>query len=100
MRQIIDGIPYELQKPFNLRFLKQFGRVFRVYDDQDSGNLCFGVEKNGVRTFVKLADYRRERERWPLNDALYRVAARAVSPDRSDRQQSIHQFIMEWNAAR
>ena len=26
--------------------IQQFGTVFKVYDDQDSGNICFGTEKD------------------------------------------------------
>lgn len=53
--QTIDGISFRLKGPFDLSFLKEYGRVFRVFDDQDSGNLCFGVEGGNGRLFVKLA---------------------------------------------
>ena len=39
-----DGVPCALQEAFDLSFLRQWGKVFRVFDQQDSGNLCFGLE--------------------------------------------------------
>jgi serine/threonine-protein kinase len=42
----------------------------------------------------------RSREDWPLSDELYAVVKKAVSNERSDRQQSIRQLIEEWRAAK
>lgn len=53
--QWTDGVPYRLKEPFDFSFLGKYGKVFKVYDDQDSGNICFGLEKNGERVFVKFA---------------------------------------------
>ena len=53
--QVTDGVPYKLKEPFDFSFLKEYGRVFKVFDDQDSGNICFGTEKDGRRYFVKFA---------------------------------------------
>lgn len=39
--------------PFS--FMKEYGTAFKVYDDQDSGNICFGTEKDGQRYFIKFA---------------------------------------------
>lgn len=53
--QHIDGVPYKLKTPFDLSFLSKYGRVFKVFDDQDSGNICFGVQNGDMRHFVKFA---------------------------------------------
>ncbi len=53
--QEIDGIPFKLKSPFDFSFLKKYGKAFRVFDDQDSGNICFGIEKGSQRYFVKFA---------------------------------------------
>ena len=53
--QTVDGISFRMKSPFDLAFLKRYGRVFKVFDDQDSGNLCFGVDGGSERFFVKLA---------------------------------------------
>jgi serine/threonine-protein kinase len=42
-----------------IRELAQFGRVFAVFDDQDSECLSYGVAVDGARWFVKLAPDRR-----------------------------------------
>jgi len=51
----IDGVSFRLKEPFDFSFLKQYGKVFRVFDDQDSGNICFGVASGEKRYFVKFA---------------------------------------------
>lgn len=53
--QYIDGLPYKMKAPFDFSFISQYGKVFKVFDDQDSGNICFGTEKDSERYFVKFA---------------------------------------------
>jgi len=54
--QYLDSMPVRLQRAFDLEFVHQYGTVFKVFDDQDSGNICFGVtDANGKRYFVKFA---------------------------------------------
>jgi serine/threonine-protein kinase len=54
--QWVDGVPYKLKSPFDFSFLSKYGKVFKAFDDQDSGNICFGVQANdGKRYFVKFA---------------------------------------------
>lgn len=53
--QEIDGIPFLLKYPFDFGFMRKYGKVFRVFDGQDSGNICFGTETDGKRYFVKFA---------------------------------------------
>ena len=53
--QKIDGIEFKMGKQFDFSFLKKYGKVFKVFDDQDSGNICFGIESQGGRIFVKFA---------------------------------------------
>ncbi len=54
--QYIDGIPLKLKAPFDLDFIHRYGTVFKVFDDQDSGNLCFGVKsEDEKRYFIKFA---------------------------------------------
>lgn len=53
--QYIDSVPFKLKEPFNMSFILQYGKVFKVYDDQDSGNICFGVQNGENRYFIKFA---------------------------------------------
>ena len=53
--QSIDGIEFRLKSPFDFSFLKNYGRVFKVFDDQDSGNICFGIADGLKKYFVKFA---------------------------------------------
>lgn len=59
--QYVDGVPCKLKAPFDFSFLQKYGKVFKVYDDQDSGNIYFGVQKDDKRYFVKFAGAPTER---------------------------------------
>ena len=50
-----DGIPFEAREYVNPDWLKRYGQVFHVFDQQDSGNLCFGVNGPYGKLFVKYA---------------------------------------------
>ena len=51
----LDGLAVRLRAPHDLSFTARWGRVFAVLDQQDSGNLCLGVEGPAGRVFVKYA---------------------------------------------
>ncbi|WP_036971288.1 serine/threonine protein kinase [Promicromonospora kroppenstedtii] len=51
----LDGLPVRLRAPHDLSFTARWGTVFAVLDQQDSGNLCLGVEGPAGRVFVKYA---------------------------------------------
>ncbi|MBD8069907.1 hypothetical protein [Bacillus sp. PS06] len=36
-------------------FISEYGNVFSVFDKQDSGYLCFGVQNNNKKLFIKMA---------------------------------------------
>lgn len=73
--QYIDGIPFKLKRAFDFSFMSKYGKVFKVYDDQDSGNICFGTEKDGQRFFVKFAGAPTERGTGTPADAIDRLKA-------------------------
>lgn len=73
--QFIDGIPYKLKSPFDFSFLNKYGKVFKVFDDQDSGNICFGTELDGERYFVKFAGAPAEQYEGRISDAVDRLKA-------------------------
>ncbi|MDU0199482.1 serine/threonine protein kinase [Paenibacillus sp. MAH-36] len=51
----IDDVIFKLQEEHDFGWLASLGRVFQVFDQQDSGNISFGVEKNAEKLFVKYA---------------------------------------------
>ena len=51
----IDGITFQMRSFVDLSWIKSYGTVFRVMDQQPSGNLCFGVEGPYGKLFVKFA---------------------------------------------
>lgn len=73
--QYIDGIPFKLKSAFNFSFLREYGSVFKVFDDQDSGNICFGTEKDGRRYFIKFAGAPTEQYHGDPADAVARLKA-------------------------
>ena len=53
--EYVDGIAFRMKQSFDFSFLQKYGKVIKVFDEQDSGNICFGVEKDGQRYFIKFA---------------------------------------------
>ena len=50
----------------------------------------------GATAFALFGGYERTMDKWELSEQLFAVAAKAVSDDRSSRQQSIKQLRQEW----
>jgi len=74
--QWIDGVPIRLKEPFDLNFIHQYGTVFKVFDTQSSGNLCFGVEKADKKYFLKFAGAKTiNNHDLPVEDAVARLKA-------------------------
>jgi len=73
--QCIDGLEVKLKTAYDLSFVNKFGRVFKVFDMQTSGNLCFGVEKEGKRYFLKFAgaDTVKHSDKLTIEDAVMRL---------------------------
>lgn len=55
MIQKIDAVEFKMKEEFDFGFLSEYGKVFKAFDDQDSGNICFGTEKDGQKYFIKFA---------------------------------------------
>lgn len=55
VEQMIDGVTFHLKVHHDFSWLKSYGRVFKVFDHQTSGNICFGLEDQGKRYFLKYA---------------------------------------------
>lgn len=73
--QWIDDLPYKLKSPFDFSFLSKYGKVFKVFDDQDSGNICFGVAKGDNKYFIKFAGASTEQYKGKPEDAVDRLKA-------------------------
>jgi serine/threonine-protein kinase len=68
--QCTDDVPYKLKAPFDFSFLRKYGKVFKVFDDQDSGNICFGMTDGESRYFIKFAGAPTERACVRTEDAV------------------------------
>lgn len=71
--QTIDNVQFKMQKEYDFSFLRKYGKVFKVFDDQDSGNICFGVEKDNKRYFVKFAGAPTAEYTGSTEDAVARI---------------------------
>lgn len=70
---IIGPISFKLKEKHDFSWLIKIGNPFIVFDQQDSGNLCFGVEKNGKKLFVKFAGAKTTEYKGNLSDAIIRL---------------------------
>lgn len=75
--QWIDGIPYKLKTPFDFSFLSKYGKVFKVFDDQDFGNICFGIQSGDGKYFVKFAGAPTQRANVSQTEAVSRMKSTA-----------------------
>jgi len=66
----IDGVAYTAREQPDLSWLEPYGKVFYVFDQQTSGNLCFGVEGPYGRLFIKYAGARTVRYMGKREDAI------------------------------
>lgn len=51
----LDQVSFQLKEKHSFDWLRTFGEVISVFAEQDSGNICFGVEKDGIKKFIKYA---------------------------------------------
>ena len=73
---VLDGHAFRLRAAFDFSFLADYGRVFQIFDQQDSGNLCFGVEGPRGRLLLTLAGAQAERgEHVAPEEAVARLKA-------------------------
>lgn len=73
--QYINNVPYKLKLPFDMSLINKYGKVFKVYDSQDSGNICFGVKNKDNRYFIKVAGIPTEQYYGTPKDAVTRLKA-------------------------
>ncbi|MGI5899099.1 MAG: hypothetical protein ACOX8S_04145 [Christensenellales bacterium] len=55
IRYNIDGVSFDMKSQHDFSFLRSCGRVFRSFDQSDSGNISFGLDDGNEKYFVKVA---------------------------------------------
>lgn len=55
IEQTIDDITFHLKQKHDFSFLSRYGKVFSVIDSTGSGCICFGIENDKQKVFVKIA---------------------------------------------
>ncbi|HIZ11633.1 MAG TPA: GNAT family N-acetyltransferase [Candidatus Eubacterium faecavium] len=56
-----------------LIFLSVYGKVFKVFDNQDSGRICFGTVKDDIKYFIKFAGAETQKYDGDIGDAVKRL---------------------------
>lgn len=51
----IDSVKFSLNEKYDFSWLQAMGKVFAVFDQNDSGNISFGVDSGKEKYFVKVA---------------------------------------------
>src|SRR5512133_224861 len=70
----ISNISFKLREDHDFTWLKRLGNVFCVFDQQDSGNICFGIENySGENIFIKYAGACTMEYRGKCEDAIVRL---------------------------
>jgi serine/threonine-protein kinase len=54
----LHQVSFQLREPHPFNWLTEMGEVFAVFDQQDSGNLSFGVQTSNGKRFIKYAGAR------------------------------------------
>ncbi|WP_138753264.1 serine/threonine protein kinase [Paenibacillus sinopodophylli] len=71
----LDQVTFQLDEKHDFDWITKLGTVFQVFDQQDSGNISFGIEKSGRKYFVKYAGARLAAFSGNTNDAISRLRA-------------------------
>jgi serine/threonine-protein kinase len=69
----IDGVSFGLKEDFDFNFLSEYGKVFAVFDKQDSGYLPFGVQGDNKRLFLKMAGATPLESKVSIDEAINRL---------------------------
>ncbi|MDA2311572.1 MULTISPECIES: serine/threonine protein kinase [Bacillus cereus group] len=69
----LNQVIFQLKEHHNFDWLLKLGNVFAVFDQQDSGNLSFGVERDGHKKFIKYAGARTIAYEGTMKDAIERL---------------------------
>ena len=91
--QYIDGIKYKMRAGFDFGFLKKYGTVFKVFDDQDSGNICFGINNDDGKVFVKFAGAPTAEYEGSTDEAINRLKG-TLSVYEDIRHESLIQLLL------
>ncbi|WP_433747740.1 protein kinase domain-containing protein [Falsibacillus pallidus] len=69
----LDNVTFQLKEKHNFEWLTDIGEVFIVFAEQDSGNVSFGIEKDGIKKFVKYAGAKTKEYTGRPEDAVARL---------------------------
>jgi len=71
----IDECEFELKEDHDFSWLSNYGKVFTVFSDQDSGNIAFGTDDGRNKYFIKYAGCLTKEYTGKVEDAIMRMKA-------------------------
>lgn len=71
--KIIDGVQFYLKRDYDFNWIQNYGKLFIVFDQQDSGNICFGLKRENKKFFTKYAGAPTINYNGNLDDAILRM---------------------------
>ena len=77
--QYIDNISFYLKENKDFSWIKQFGKVIKVFDEQDSGHICFIIENNEKKVFIKYAGAKTINYTGTIIDAINLLKTSAIA---------------------
>lgn len=69
----LGKVSFQLKEKHNFEWLLNMGEVFAVFDEQDSGNICFGIKNDGIKKFVKYAGAKTKEYTGQPEEAIVRL---------------------------
>ncbi|WP_426446172.1 serine/threonine protein kinase [Paenibacillus sp. S-38] len=91
VRYEIDEVTFELREAHDFGWLRELGQVFAVFDRQDSGNISFGVLRDGEKLFIKYAGAKPVCFSGEACEAVTRLRAATVL-----YQKLAHPYLVKW----
>ncbi|MCY9531810.1 serine/threonine protein kinase [Paenibacillus sp. cl6col] len=71
----LGNVSFELKEAHSFDWIYKYGHAFCVFDEQDSGNIAFGVEQKGRKRFIKYAGARTKEYMGEPEAAIERLKA-------------------------
>lgn len=69
----IQSVSFKLQEPHDFEWLNEMGEVLTVFDQQDSGNISFGIQINDEKKFVKYAGAKTSTFNGDTQEAIFQL---------------------------
>lgn len=67
----LDSVNFNLKEEYDFSWIKSYGKVFEVFSQNDSGNICFGVNNGNDKYFIKVAGIKTMESKCTTTEAIH-----------------------------